>query len=59
MFKPGTQVRTWTGTRDNPNYIYGTVTESVYLEHTQELLYKVEWDEGGHDFLGDYELEII
>jgi hypothetical protein len=58
MFKPNTQVRTWIGTREDPQYIYGTIASAIIEPNTKELLYKVEWDEGGFDYLGDYELEV-
>lgn len=59
MLKPNTQVRTWIGTREDPQYIYGTIAGTIIEPNTQELLYKVEWDGGGFDYLGDYELEVV
>lgn len=57
MLKIGTRVRTWTGTRENPVYIYGTV--AGHHETAEETLCKVDWDGGGYDYLGDYELETV
>lgn len=58
MLKPGTKVRTTVGSRDARYYIYGTIANAIIEPNTKELLYKVEWDEGGFDYLGDYELEV-
>lgn len=59
MLTIGTYVRTWCGTRDNKYYVYGTIVDTIYLKATDELLYQVQWDEGGFDYLGDYELEVV
>ena len=57
--KNGTKVRTIVGSRDARYYIYSTIAGTYIEPNTHELLYKVQWNEGGFDYLGDYELELV
>lgn len=60
MLKPSTQVRTLNGGKlCGYWYAYGTIAGTYTEPNTHELLYKVEWNEGDFDYLGDYELELV
>lgn len=52
----GARVKTRCGSRENPYYEYGTITD-IINDGDGGTLYKVEWDNGGFDYQYDFELE--
>ena len=59
-FKIGDEVRTYTGTFDQPNYVYGIITE-IRPDGDGYLLYKVDYQDGisSSDWMYDCEIELV
>lgn len=57
MFELNMEVKTKCGYFDNPYYAYGKIAEIVSVDDGC-VLYKIDWNEGGYDYLYDFELEV-
>lgn len=59
MLNPGTRVRTRCGGHEvGYRWEYGTIACAVDYDHGNNE-YRVNWDDGGYDYLFDFELEVV
>lgn len=55
--KVGTRIKTECGFLNNKYWVYGKIAD-ITIDNDNEELFKIEWDDGGYDYLYDFEFEV-
>lgn len=55
-YQIGNRVRTKVGSFDNPEYVYANIA-AIIANDNGNILYRLNYDEGGYDYMYDFEIE--